>query len=139
MRVCDAICSKLFAYHTSIFWSERMRILLLGVGMQGKAALDDLVRSDHVSEVVAADQDRVVAGPVRIGIRGLPLPEAMLKTGPHVAERFDLCRPHDAEGFPLTVKALHAAPDLGPAFIKELAGFCGHGRLRLKEVSMCTH
>lgn len=41
--------------------------------------------------------------------------------------------------FPLTVKALHAAPDLGPAFIKELAGLCGHGSLRLKEVNMCTH
>ena len=98
-----------------------------------------LPRCQHVLAVVAADQDRVVAGSVRIGIRGLPLPEGMLKTGPHVAERFDLRRPHDAEGLPVTVKALHAAPNLGPTLIKELAGFCGHGSLRLKEVSMCTH
>ena len=34
-----------------------MRILLLGVGMQGKAALHDLVTSEAVSEVVAADRD----------------------------------------------------------------------------------
>jgi len=33
-----------------------MKILLLGVGMQGKAALHDLVQSDEVTEVVAADQ-----------------------------------------------------------------------------------
>jgi saccharopine dehydrogenase-like NADP-dependent oxidoreductase len=34
-----------------------MKILLLGVGMQGKAALHDLVRSEQVSEVTAADRD----------------------------------------------------------------------------------
>ncbi len=34
-----------------------MRVLLLGVGMQGKAALHDLVTSDVVSEVIAADRD----------------------------------------------------------------------------------
>ena len=34
-----------------------MKILLLGVGMQGKAALHDLVLSDEVEEVVAADRD----------------------------------------------------------------------------------
>lgn len=34
-----------------------MKILLLGVGMQGKAALFDLVRSEDVEEVVAADRD----------------------------------------------------------------------------------
>jgi len=34
-----------------------MRILLLGVGMQGKAALHDLVNSPDVSEIIAADQD----------------------------------------------------------------------------------
>ena len=33
-----------------------MKILLLGVGMQGKAALHDLVQSDEVTEIVAADQ-----------------------------------------------------------------------------------
>lgn len=33
-----------------------MRILLLGTGMQGKAALSDLIRSEQVAEVVAADQ-----------------------------------------------------------------------------------
>ncbi len=32
-----------------------MRVLLLGVGMQGVVALDDLVRSDGVDEVLAAD------------------------------------------------------------------------------------
>ncbi|MDX1741886.1 MAG: saccharopine dehydrogenase NADP-binding domain-containing protein, partial [Rhodothermales bacterium] len=32
-----------------------MRVLLLGVGMQGAVALDDLVRSDDVDEVLAAD------------------------------------------------------------------------------------
>jgi lysine 6-dehydrogenase len=32
-----------------------MRVLLLGVGMQGKAALHDLVQSEHVDEIVAAD------------------------------------------------------------------------------------
>ena len=32
-----------------------MRVLLLGVGMQGVVALDDLVRSDDVTEVIAAD------------------------------------------------------------------------------------
>ncbi|MFC1729404.1 saccharopine dehydrogenase family protein [candidate division KSB1 bacterium] len=34
-----------------------MKILLLGVGMQGKAALHDLVNSPAVSHVVAADKD----------------------------------------------------------------------------------
>jgi saccharopine dehydrogenase-like NADP-dependent oxidoreductase len=34
-----------------------MKVLLLGVGMQGKAALHDLVHSGEVAEVVAADQD----------------------------------------------------------------------------------
>ena len=34
-----------------------MRVLLLGVGMQGKAALHDLVNSEEVAEVVAADGD----------------------------------------------------------------------------------
>ncbi len=34
-----------------------MKILLLGVGMQGKAALDDLVRSEVVETILAADQD----------------------------------------------------------------------------------
>jgi saccharopine dehydrogenase-like NADP-dependent oxidoreductase len=36
---------------------ERMKVLLLGVGMQGSVALDDLMCSDAVAEVVAADQD----------------------------------------------------------------------------------
>ena len=34
-----------------------MKILLLGVGMQGKAALHDLVHSKEVTEIVAADWD----------------------------------------------------------------------------------
>jgi saccharopine dehydrogenase-like NADP-dependent oxidoreductase len=34
-----------------------MRVLLLGVGMQGEAALYDLVRSEVVSEIIAADSD----------------------------------------------------------------------------------
>ena len=34
-----------------------MKVLLLGVGMQGKAALYDLVRSEGVSEIMAADGD----------------------------------------------------------------------------------
>ena len=34
-----------------------MKVLLLGTGMQGKAALYDLVRCDEVNEVVAADRD----------------------------------------------------------------------------------
>lgn len=34
-----------------------MRVLLLGVGMQGRAALHDLARADWVSEVVAVDRD----------------------------------------------------------------------------------
>jgi len=34
-----------------------MKVLLLGVGMQGKAALDDLYRSDAVEAVTAADLD----------------------------------------------------------------------------------
>ena len=34
-----------------------MKVLLLGVGMQGKAALHDLVQSKHVSEIIAADVD----------------------------------------------------------------------------------
>jgi len=34
-----------------------MKILLLGVGMQGKAALHDLVHNQDVSQVIAADQD----------------------------------------------------------------------------------
>lgn len=34
-----------------------MRVLLLGVGMQGKAALHDLAESPLVSEIVAADKD----------------------------------------------------------------------------------
>jgi saccharopine dehydrogenase-like NADP-dependent oxidoreductase len=34
-----------------------MKVLLLGVGMQGKAALHDLVNSEQVTEIVAADQD----------------------------------------------------------------------------------
>jgi saccharopine dehydrogenase-like NADP-dependent oxidoreductase len=34
-----------------------MRVLLLGVGMQGKAALHDLVESEAVDEIVAADLD----------------------------------------------------------------------------------
>jgi saccharopine dehydrogenase-like NADP-dependent oxidoreductase len=34
-----------------------MKILLLGVGMQGKAALYDLVQQDSVSEIIAADLD----------------------------------------------------------------------------------
>ncbi|NIP57944.1 MAG: hypothetical protein GWM92_06840, partial [Gemmatimonadetes bacterium] len=34
-----------------------MKVLLLGVGMQGKAALWDLVWSDRVESVVAADHD----------------------------------------------------------------------------------
>jgi saccharopine dehydrogenase-like NADP-dependent oxidoreductase len=33
-----------------------MKVLLLGVGMQGKAALHDLVLSPAVSQVVAADR-----------------------------------------------------------------------------------
>jgi lysine 6-dehydrogenase len=34
-----------------------MKVLLLGIGMQGKAALHDLVRSKRVTEIVAADRD----------------------------------------------------------------------------------
>lgn len=34
-----------------------MKVLLMGVGMQGKAALDDLVRSENVEHIVAADID----------------------------------------------------------------------------------
>ncbi|KPL19077.1 MAG: hypothetical protein AMJ92_05130 [candidate division Zixibacteria bacterium SM23_81] len=34
-----------------------MKVLLLGVGMQGKAALHDLLQSEQVSEVIAADRD----------------------------------------------------------------------------------
>jgi len=34
-----------------------MKILLLGVGLQGKAALHDLVKSKNVTEIVAADWD----------------------------------------------------------------------------------
>jgi lysine 6-dehydrogenase len=34
-----------------------MKILLLGVGMQGQAALHDLVHSEDVDEVIAADRD----------------------------------------------------------------------------------
>jgi saccharopine dehydrogenase-like NADP-dependent oxidoreductase len=34
-----------------------MKILLLGVGMQGKAALYDLVQRDEVTEIIAADWD----------------------------------------------------------------------------------
>ncbi|UCG01923.1 MAG: saccharopine dehydrogenase NADP-binding domain-containing protein [Candidatus Heimdallarchaeota archaeon] len=34
-----------------------MKVLLLGVGLQGKVALHDLVKSDTVSEVIAADLD----------------------------------------------------------------------------------
>jgi lysine 6-dehydrogenase len=34
-----------------------MKILLLGVGMQGKAALHDLVNSPNVSEIIAADKN----------------------------------------------------------------------------------
>jgi lysine 6-dehydrogenase len=34
-----------------------MKVLLLGVGMQGKAALHDLVHNEHVGKVTAADRD----------------------------------------------------------------------------------
>lgn len=34
-----------------------MKVLLLGVGLQGKVALHDLVNSDIVSEIIAADKD----------------------------------------------------------------------------------
>ncbi len=34
-----------------------MKVLLLGVGMQGKAALHDLVRSGEMEEIVVADWD----------------------------------------------------------------------------------
>ena len=34
-----------------------MNVLLLGTGMQGRAALHDLVRSEAVARVVAADRD----------------------------------------------------------------------------------
>ena len=34
-----------------------MKVLLLGVGIQGKAALRDLLQSEQVSEVIAADKD----------------------------------------------------------------------------------
>jgi len=34
-----------------------MKVLLLGVGMQSKAALYDLVYSKEVTQVVAVDQD----------------------------------------------------------------------------------
>ncbi|MDH3456434.1 MAG: saccharopine dehydrogenase NADP-binding domain-containing protein [Gemmatimonadota bacterium] len=34
-----------------------MRVLLLGVGMQGKLALHDLTQSDRVTDIVAADRD----------------------------------------------------------------------------------
>ena len=34
-----------------------MKVLLLGAGMQGKAALHDLVHSEEVTKVVAADRD----------------------------------------------------------------------------------
>ncbi|MBL7163252.1 MAG: saccharopine dehydrogenase NADP-binding domain-containing protein [Anaerolineales bacterium] len=34
-----------------------MKILLLGVGMQGKAALHDLAQSENVAEIIAADWD----------------------------------------------------------------------------------
>ena len=36
---------------------RRMRVLLLGVGMQGKLALHDLAQSDGVTDIVAADRD----------------------------------------------------------------------------------
>jgi len=37
------------------FRGEKMKILLLGVGLQGKAALHDLAKSSEVSKVIAAD------------------------------------------------------------------------------------
>jgi saccharopine dehydrogenase-like NADP-dependent oxidoreductase len=38
-----------------IILGEKMKILLLGVGLQGKAALHDLARSPDVAQVIAAD------------------------------------------------------------------------------------
>jgi lysine 6-dehydrogenase len=46
-----------------------MRVLLLGVGMQGKAALHDLLRSAPVTEIIAADRD---LDALRAHISGLP-------------------------------------------------------------------
>jgi saccharopine dehydrogenase-like NADP-dependent oxidoreductase len=58
-----------------------MKILLLGVGMQGKAALYNLVNSDEVTEVIAADYD----------YEGMKEHVATMKYGDNVR-----CKPVDA-------------------------------------------
>ena len=73
-----------------------MRILLLGVGMQGKAALHDLVRSKAVRSVVAADRE-IAALKGHVGER-------------HYGARVD-CRAVDASDFP-SVRALMEEVDV---------------------------
>jgi len=73
-----------------------MRILLLGVGMQGKAALHDLVRSKAVRTVVAADRE-IGALEGHVGER-------------HYGAKVD-CRAFDASDFP-SVRALMEGMDV---------------------------
>jgi len=73
-----------------------MRILLLGVGMQGKAALHDLVASEGVASIIAADRD----------YRALTDHVAKLGYGDRVA-----CEPVDAAD-PASIERLMASrPD----------------------------
>jgi saccharopine dehydrogenase-like NADP-dependent oxidoreductase len=80
-----------------------MKVLLLGVGMQGKAALHDLVKSDEVEGVIAADQD----------IAGLKAHVASRGYGAKVqCERVDATRTEDVDQ--LMAQCMDVAIDLLP-------------------------
>ncbi|NKQ34033.1 MAG: hypothetical protein HF973_00285 [Chloroflexi bacterium] len=74
-----------------------MKILLLGVGMQGKAALYDLVQKDEVTEIIAADWD-IAALRAHVAERGYACAEPFgkLKTGGSRSNRKVRCEQVDA-------------------------------------------
>ena len=89
-----------------------MKILLLGVGMQGKAALYDLVHSEAVEGIIAADLD---AGALRAHVEGQ-------RYGDRVAcETVDAADPNSIQ------RLMASGPDvvidlLPPAFHDTVAG-----------------
>jgi lysine 6-dehydrogenase len=96
-----------------------MRVLLLGVGMQGKVALHDLVQRGEVTQVVAADRDFEAL-------------KAQVESG-----RYDkvLCEHLDAA----SPQSINRLMDWGPDVVIDLLPVTFHGRVAAAAVKQGVH
>ena len=96
-----------------------MKVLLLGVGMQGKVALHDLVQRGEVTQVLAADQDfEALKAYVESGRYGRVRCEQLDATSPESIERL---------------------MDWGPDVVIDLLPVTFHGRVAAAAVKQGVH